>query len=191
MGIFSKKETVIDPIKGKKAGTLHPTYLGGMPDFKGRDGKLEVYENQIEFIDGFHKDRTFTIKSSDIASYHIEGKEEIEHRLTATRMVTLGIFSLAAKKKEVTREQYLTLVLQDGRNIIFSHSNRFMDEAAFKGQVSTAFAQLKGAFTASKQAQASPTDASEQIAKYAELLSKGHITQTEYDAKKKQLLDLQ
>ena len=189
MGLFSKKEAPIDPVKGKKVGTLHPTYLGGVPDFKGRDGKLEVYEKQLIFTDSFHKDRTFTIEAAELTSYYVEGKEEIEHRLTATRMVALGIFSLAAKKKEVTREQYLTLVLNDGRNIIFSHSNRFIDEATFKGQVSTAFAQLKGAFQSMKSTPKS-VDASEQIAKYAELLSKGHITQAEYDAKKKQLLEL-
>lgn len=191
MSIFSKKEKTVDPIKGKKITTLHPRYLGGVPDFKAADGKLEVYENCVEFIDGWHKDKTFSFNADELASYAIEGKEEINRRLTATRMVTLGIFSLAAKKKEVTREQYLTLVLTNGTNVIFSHSNRFIDEATFKGMVSTAFAQMKGAFVKSAQQQNGTTmGTAEQIERYADLLQKGHITQAEYDAKKKQLLDL-
>ena len=154
-------------------------------------GKLEIYEKQLEFTDAWHKDRAFIIKPSELASYAIEGKEDVQHRLTATRMVALGVFSLAAKKKQVEREQYLTLVLVDGRNVMFSHSNRFIDEAQFKGIASTAFSQVKGAFVASNKYQDSTTvEPSEQIEKYAALLKKGHITQAEYDSKKKQLLGL-
>ncbi|HVX24515.1 MAG TPA: SHOCT domain-containing protein, partial [Candidatus Saccharimonadales bacterium] len=77
-----------------------------------------------------------------------------------------------------------------GTNVIFSHSNRFIDEASFKGMVSTAFAQVKGAFVKPAQENGTTVGIAEQIEKYADLLQKGAITQAEYDAKKKQLLDL-
>ena len=189
MAFFNKKEPIVDPLKGKKIKTLHLTYLGGLSDFKRCDGKLEVYEKCLEFADNWHKDRTFVLKPTELSSYAIEGKEDIHRRLTATRMVTLGIFSLAAQKKQVEREQYLTLVLTDGRNVIFSHSNRFIDEAAFRGVISSAFAGVRGAFTAAAQ-NGTTLVPTEQIEKYADLLQKGHITQAEYDAKKKQLLGL-
>jgi hypothetical protein len=190
MSIFRKKEEIIDPVKGRKIQTIYPTYQGGIADFKGHTGKLIIYENQLEFIDGFHKDRTFTIKSNELASYLVEGKDETQHRITATRLVTLGVFALAAKKKEVEHEQYLTLVLNDGRNIIFSHSNQFIDTIMFKGTVSTAFSQLKGAFVAKQDSPNTSGGAASEIEKYANLLEKGAITKAEFEAKKKQLLEL-
>ncbi len=96
--------------------------------------------DRFEYVHG--KKILLTQLSTEVESYGIEGKEDISRRITATRMVAFGIFALAAPKKSVKREQYLTIILRDGNQLIFEHSNQFINEALFRGLVSTAFAKM-------------------------------------------------
>jgi hypothetical protein len=135
--LFSKKST-IQAVEPTQSLTVH--FLGGHPEIKPNYGKLDFYLDKIVFIR--RKKILLTLPSGKIASYTVEGKEDISRRITATRMVTLGIFALATPKKNVKREQYLTIVLKDGNQLIFEHTNQFINEAMFRGLVSTAFAKM-------------------------------------------------
>lgn len=115
-------------------------YLGGHAELSPGFGVLNFYVDRFEFTKG--KKILCSLQSGEIASYSVEGKEDISRRITATRIVTLGIFALATPKKNVRREQYLTIVLKDGNQLIFEHTNQFINEAMFRGLVSTAFVKM-------------------------------------------------
>lgn len=61
----------------------------------------------------------FTISEPKSAGVTIEGHEQLQQRLSVTRMATLGVFSLAAPKKARRATSYLTLDLADGETGIF------------------------------------------------------------------------
>lgn len=126
--------------KEKTLQDLMVTYLGGNPELKAGYGKLNFYQNRIEFVRG--KNIALNISSDDIDTYSVEGKEDVTRRITATRMVAFGIFALATPKKSVDREQYLTIVLKNGNQLIFEFKNRFVNEAVFKGMMGTTFAKM-------------------------------------------------
>jgi hypothetical protein len=126
--------------KEKPIQDLLVNYLGGHPDLKAGYAKLNFYENRIEFVRG--KNIALAISADDVNTYGIEGKEDISRRITATRMVTLGIFALATPKKSVEREQYLTIILKNGSQLVFEFKNRFINEAVFRGMMATTFAKM-------------------------------------------------
>ena len=126
--------------KEKTIQDLLVNYLGGHPELKAGFGKLNFYEDRIEFVRG--KNIAINISSDEIKTYSIEGKEDVSRRITATRMVTLGIFALATPKKNVEREQYLTIILNNDSSLIFEFRNRFINEAMFRGMMATTFAKM-------------------------------------------------
>jgi hypothetical protein len=126
--------------KEKSTQSFNVKYLGGHSELSPGFGSLNFYTDRFEYVRG--KKILFTLPSEEVESYSIEGKEDISRRITATRMVTLGIFALATPKKNVKREQYLTIVLKDANQLIFEHTNQFINEATFRGLVSTAFAKM-------------------------------------------------
>lgn len=52
---------------------------------------------------------------SDIRSVEIEGPDEVQKRVTATRLIGLGVFAFAAKKKQ--KHAYVTVTSDDGEAI--------------------------------------------------------------------------
>jgi hypothetical protein len=59
----------------------------------------------------------FTIPWSEIAGLDIEGPEEASKRITATRILSMGVFALAAKKKSKTA--ILIVTTTDGEQAVF------------------------------------------------------------------------
>lgn len=49
---------------------------------------------------------------SDVSNFEIEGPEQVEKRVTATRLLTLGVFAFAAKKKSSVA--YVTVGTSEG-----------------------------------------------------------------------------
>jgi hypothetical protein len=79
----------------------HAAYLGGHPD------RSDPKSNGVLVIDdfGFHMrglKELFSIPWSEVVEVAIEGSEDAQKRLTATRLVTMGVFAFAAKKKSGT-----------------------------------------------------------------------------------------
>ena len=132
---------------------------------------------------------TFGTKEShnwaDLASIELDGPDNLNSRITATRLLTLGVFALAAKKK--TGESYAYITLGDGSPIVLEFPK-------------TSFLQLKSIFApylskvpnqqAENQSTSNTQSASEQIKELANLLEQGLITQDDYDSAKKQILGI-
>lgn len=80
-------------------------YVAGLPksNLGGRDVHCAVTENDFIFTNaaGNEIDR---IPRDAINQILVEDKSQVSQRLTATRIVALGVFALAAPKKEKTRE---------------------------------------------------------------------------------------
>lgn len=73
--------------------------------FAGSDGSFTLRKDRIEHKAGF---KTETVPLSEVTGVHLESGSELESRITATRLVALGVFALAVKKKK-GGEKFLTI----------------------------------------------------------------------------------
>jgi len=123
-----------------------------------------------------------THRWDSLKGLELDGPDNVNSRITATRLLTLGVFALAAKKK--TGESYAFFTLSDGSPVVIEFPK-------------TSHAQLKAIFTpymskiAAQALEEKPAQSSaEQLKEFASLLEQGLITQEDYDAAKKQILGL-
>jgi hypothetical protein len=112
----------------------------------------------------------------------LDGPDNLNSRITATRLVTLGVFAFAAKKK--TGESYAFFTLHDGSPVIieFPKTSYLQLKAIFAPYISKVAQQV----TEDKHSQGS----TEQLKEFASLLEQGLITQEDYDSAKKQILGI-
>lgn len=69
--------------------------------FSAKDGALHLYPDRLEKKGGGSVE---TLPLSQLEGVRLEDGEELSSRVTMTRLVTLGVFALAAKKKTGGRE---------------------------------------------------------------------------------------
>jgi hypothetical protein len=177
---FKKKE------KKSFVASYRLDYLGGHPK---RESKMNNVEISV-WINYFFIQTVGTIKFDDIQSVHYETQEEINHRVTATRLVLLGAFALAAKKREVETHRYLTVdyLYEDVEYTLVLSGDH----------VSEAYQSLASAFNKykkeNKKEEDKPVEQNtlpyEELKKLKELLDMGVITQEEFDVKKKEMLGI-
>lgn len=151
------------------------------------EGWLNCYENEVEY-----KDRNISIPANQIASFEITGKEQTNTRLSVTRMVTLGVFSLAAPKRSTKKEATIYVGLKDGRQLMFQTTN--LTESDAHRKLASAISHYSSLQTKQNgHQQSAPTqtlDVAGEIARFADLKKQGILTDDEFEAKKKQLLNL-
>lgn len=110
--------------------TYVPTgkYLAGFID---RDEPIEktechVSEQDFQFIYGSFGAQFGSIPRDSINEIIVDNRSQIAQRLTVTRIAALGIFSLAAPKKEKVSEYYLAIDWDDEhgqrQNTVFEFS---------------------------------------------------------------------
>ena len=132
MGLFKKakerrkqrKEEIakLNEARGELLATTAAEYMGGYGDKKAGTGfgLLRFYKNQIEFESSpTCSSDAFTITTDKISEINIEGKDDVSRRVTATRLIALGVFALALKKKTQEKESYITIELTDCQEVIF------------------------------------------------------------------------
>lgn len=73
---------------------------------QGEDGTLTLYPNRVKHRVGLMAPTEIPL--TEITSVTLESGEELSSRITMTRLVTIGVFALAAKKK-TGGEKYLTI----------------------------------------------------------------------------------
>lgn len=176
--------------RGRELGAVLVDYIGGYgPEYKKkRSGWLNCYENEVYF-----KKRDITIPAEQIVSFEITGKQQTKSRLSVTRMVTLGVFSLAAPKRSTEKEASIYIGLKDGRRLFF-HTTTYTELAVHK-RLMDAISHY-GSLQAAQSSQEQPTSSiqrpnvAEEIAQFAKLRKQGVITDEEFEAKKKKLLEL-
>lgn len=131
MGLFSKiKETnknIRDNIakKNEERGKLSAafitvSYVGGYNDISSSVGSLSFYENCLEYKVALNKKSSFTIYSDAISSINIEGRDEVSRRVTVTRLLAIGIFAFAVKKKSKDKESFIIVTTKDKQEVIFN-----------------------------------------------------------------------
>jgi hypothetical protein len=191
-----RKEAEATRIKarGKKLGYVFVKYVGGYdPQYKKTffEGWLNCYENELEY-----KGRNISVSADQIVSFEITGKEQTSttSRLTVTRMVTLGIFSLAAPKHKTKTKKEATIYvgLKDGRQLMFQTDN--LTESDVHRKLASAISHYSSLQARQVNPQQSlPTqtlDVAGEIARFSDLKKQGILTNDEFEAKKKQLLNL-
>lgn len=176
--------------RGKKLGYVFVKYIGGYdPQHKKTffEGWLNCYENEVEY-----KDRGIAISADQIVSFEITGKEQTNARLSVTRMVTLGVFSLAAPKRSTKKEASIFIGLKDGRRLMFQTNS--LTESDVHRKLASAISHYSSLqANQSSHQQSIPTqtlDAAGEIARFADLNKQGILTDDEFETKKKQLLNL-
>lgn len=119
---------------------------------------------------------------TEVNGIEIEGPGNVGSRITATRLVTLGVFALAAKKK--SGETFVMITLKSGQviSMMFKKMN--------SGEIKSLFAPIMKFISAEENRALNELSASEQIKELASLMEQGLLTQEEFDAAKKQILGI-
>ena len=125
MGLFSKAKQAYKQSQEKRAVTLvNAEYMGGYAEKKKALGNLSFFDEQVEFKVALNSRASFAIPIADIQDMAVEGKDEVSRRVTVTRLIAVGIFAFALKKKGEDKDAYITLVLLDGQEAIFHIKNK-------------------------------------------------------------------
>ncbi|MEI8133577.1 MAG: hypothetical protein WCH46_00700 [bacterium] len=94
-------------------------YLTGHPDINTSQlADIRVARDRIEVIssDGDYGENILaTIPILQVKSSKVEDRSTVESRITATRLVALGVFAFAAKKTEKHPDYYLVIEWSDGK----------------------------------------------------------------------------
>lgn len=95
---------------------LFGKYLGGHPQSpKARSSaRLVCDEDGLSIQGTVSSKKVVALPWSEITEIAVDGNDTIEARVTATRLVTLGIFALAAPKKKGNKAAYVTCRAQSG-----------------------------------------------------------------------------
>lgn len=183
------KTAALKDERGKKLAAISYglTYMGGYGDTKKAGGKLTFFENQTEFEAAFGKSKSFKIKNTEIVDVAIEGRHEVDKRVTVTRLLAVGIFAFAIKKKNEDKEAFVTIELKDGSEAIFHLTNRSPLEV--KKKLSGAIGRVKQGKKQEASAQESGLSSiADELAKLNELKKQGIISQEEFESQKQKLL---
>lgn len=88
------------------------------------DGSLKIFDTNVdmgliiepEYTGLISKSYNIKLSYDKLLDYNIKTTEEISEHITLTRVLTLGIFALGAKKKKKTIERFIVLEFLDGDN---------------------------------------------------------------------------
>lgn len=181
-----EKVSELKDARGAKIGALQLQYMGGYENKKKAIGILTFYEKQTEFNSPLST--KFTILNSSISNVVIEGKDEVNRRVTVTRLLLVGIFAFALKKKNKDKEAYVTIELSDGQEAIF-----FVDKKS-PMELRTTFASTisrvkqAGKTNQNQLSNATKGSAADELIKLASLKDQGLLTQEEFDNEKSKLI---
>ena len=181
-----EKVAEVKDARGGRIGALSVEYMGGYGDKRKAKGVLTFYQKQTEFSAALST--KFILQNSQVRDMIVEGKSEVNRRVTVTRLLAVGIFAFALKKKNTDKEAYITVELADGQEVIF-----FVDGKApmeLRAKLAKVISQVKqagveGQVKVSPQSHGSIAD---ELAKLANLKQQGVLTQEEFDKQKAQLL---
>ena len=118
----------------------------------------------------------------ELVEFAIEGPEQLQKRVTVTRLVAIGIFAFA--KKKASGETFLFAKTKIGQELIIKFHKKSEPE------VLALFAPYKGKLPGpNPSSDTAPTDLADQIAKLADLHSKGILSDEEFKSMKSKLMN--
>lgn len=161
-------------------------YKGWHPDLKKeKDCTMKITNDDLTISYGISQGK---IDFSSITGIHYETAEQISRRITATRLLTLGVFAFAFKKKKKDSQKYLTIeftvndmecaALFSGKKSQDAYSKLFERYSNFKNRQSN------------EETTENSNDPYEELKKLKELLDMGIISEEEFESKKKELLNI-
>ena len=163
--------------------TVSAKYMGGYMGILSGDGQLVFADEGATFkASPLQRASTFTLSKDEIKDVAIEGRHEVSSRVTVTRLLAVGIFAFALKKKSVEKEAFITFELLDGQEVVFHVNGK--TPVQLRASMPAIAAYKKRSATNSSNV-GSPVD---ELSKLAELKDKGFITEAEYSAAKSRLL---
>jgi hypothetical protein len=125
-----------------------------------------------------------TVPWDEIAELEVEGADAIQKRITASRLLTIGVFAFAFKKK--TGEAFAFLSFKNNREaLVFKFPKRSEPE------VKAFFAPIRNRISNAPVAVSTNQDDSvAQLTKLGDLFEKGLIDEAEFKAGKAKILGL-
>lgn len=183
-----KKIADLNDLRGKKLSSLKVEYIGGYSDKRKAKGSLNFYEKRTEFFSIVGTQ--FIIPNSQIKNVVTEGKDEVNRRITVTRLLAVGIFAFALKKKEKDKESYITLELVDGQEIIF-----FIDNQApmpLRAKLANSISVVKQTSKNDDElvtVHNSVASIADELTRLADLKEKGILSAAEFNAQKAKILN--
>ena len=188
------EEEVAGGPKIKRFSIGYTDYLGGHPvREKKHSGGVLRFDAQGVHMRGFRE--LFVVPWADVTELAVEGSDEVQRRVTASRMLMLGVFAFAAKKK-LPKECYVTVATKDGE-AIFHCTKVGPHEVKAKLASAARWVQDRNpsvpsgvAITAPPLPAAAPSqvDVMDQIKRLSELHNVGALTDEEFSEKKAELL---
>jgi hypothetical protein len=170
-----------------RSGSLPVTkcdYLGGWSEHpKGHsDNQLEIDAAGLRYK-GFKT--ILLIPWDQVEAIEVEGPDQASKRVSAGRVMMIGVFALAAKKS--VKSAVLTITMKSGEQAVFqTHEWMALD---LKAKLSPVLSQLRQLPAATPSATPAPAlSSADEIRKLAELRDAGILTEAEFQAKKAELL---
>lgn len=95
----------------KGYGTAKADYIGGyyLMEEPKKDVKITIVDNTLIF----RYEEGILIDIDNIKEVSLNSREQIKHRVTATRILTAGVLALAIPKREAEVLQYLVIKFMD------------------------------------------------------------------------------
>ncbi|MBS4060276.1 MAG: hypothetical protein KG029_07760 [Bacteroidetes bacterium] len=104
-------------------------YIAGHPSLNNIVAKTDIFpvDDHLDIIDSslITQVKIASIEKSSIKNIVIEDQTTIEKRVTVARLLLIGIFAFALRKKQVNEIAYLIIEWNDGR---FDHETIFQFE---------------------------------------------------------------
>jgi Short C-terminal domain len=186
-----QKKASLEEARGDFLGNIKIGYAGGLgKEFKNDAkhpsayGTLSIYARRVEYS---HPSNSFIIKADAITSIEVGGQELVTSRVTATRLLTLGVFALAAPKKSKVKQANVIIELDEGEQVLFQTT--LLSNFDVQRELADAVSHFNR-HHATNQRAADSLDPAKEIMRYAILHKHGAITDEEFQAKKEQLLGL-
>jgi Short C-terminal domain len=168
--------------------TITGQYLGGYGDMAA--GPVAVVFDDV----GVHLApaakpwwQTCALAWSDVREVRVEGHEETRRRVTATRMLAVGLLALAIPKDEEFSHAYVTVAATDGDLVVRIDHARPQELKARLGEV---LRRPAAAADGGQPTAGAAADLADQVARLGELHARGVLTDEEFAAAKRKLLGL-
>jgi hypothetical protein len=144
-------------------------------------GNLTIHQWGFHTMTGFRK--KVEHKWEDFRVFSIEGPDQLQKRVTVTRLLTIGVFAFA--KKKATGESFLFAEKKDGSTLII----KFLKKS--EPEVKAIFTPFKSKLPGENAIPSGHgSDEVSQLEKLAELHANGSITSEEFTAMKTKILGL-
>lgn len=183
--------------KGKDVLTRlrNTIYLGSHPEWTGQEKHVDI----TFFVQGVQVGRgEMTLMSrwwSEVSQLRAEDRDEIQHRITASRILVMGVFALALPK---TRARSFLTVADARGEWIFSVPNLSSIELSSGirplqsrvTQVATTAPSIPVVPVQSlPSAEQGDVDAAARLQRLQQLLDAGLLQQEEFDSKRKEIIE--